>query len=128
MIGNIHDCYKKKSHNGASNFCYIYYTWYFGDTERRQQCQFFFWTTPKRFRFLLIYGGVLAALGVCRFCLGDERLPPEVRILQFSHLNSWRVHNRDSFATRERRGEFKNGAKCAHPFCHKFPSSNPLRG
>lgn len=62
----------------------------------------------------LIYANTLAALGLCFWCLGNENLPPTLRLQQFLNKASWQSHIEKEHLTES------TGCKvptCPHPKC-----------
>ena len=125
---HVHDCHKA-TNNVVSNFCWLCHKWYYGEPEWKTHCQWHL-ETPEAIPLQcdpLMFGGVLAAPGLCSRCLGDERLPADIRMRQFYHSNSWRVHNRDCLQKRQGKGEYHKGAKCTHQRCSNLPSFESIR-
>ena len=93
---HIYWCYKKEQSavHGCAELCFLCNEWFFDSEAWKDHCQghlddsetFPVWWDP------LIYAGVLATAGYCRFCFADARLPATTRMQQFLNTNKWLAH------------------------------------
>lgn len=93
---HVYECYKAAASkvHGFSELCFLCNAWFHGAEGWERHCRHHLghpddlpiWCDP------LTYGGVLARAGYCPFCLGDERLPAQVRMHQFKIRWTWLDH------------------------------------
>ncbi|KAH7016456.1 uncharacterized protein B0I36DRAFT_46367 [Microdochium trichocladiopsis] len=124
---HVYNCYKKQQ-SSPTAFCFVCHEWVSGESEWTQHCSQHLehpasiprWCDP------LTYAGVLAAPGLCPFCLGDESMPPESRMRQFIRTDEWRDHLSDCITRRNRRQNTCSQAHCSHPHCQgRAPFASP---
>jgi hypothetical protein len=97
---HIYSCHRKwlKKDHEVVEFCFLCSKWFVDQGEWNVHCQTHLnqpETIPTQCN-PLIYGGTLAAPGLCPYCLGNESLSPEIRTQQFPETAEWKnhIHNR----------------------------------
>ncbi|KAH7009366.1 uncharacterized protein B0I36DRAFT_257810, partial [Microdochium trichocladiopsis] len=121
-LKHVHNCYKERQ-SVPTTFCFICHQWIFGKTEWKAHCSAHLGdldTIPK-FCDPLTYGGVLAAPGLCPFCLGNENMPPEVRFHQFIHIPAWKKHLSRCVQSRKIAVSSGSSAQYSHLHCQGRP-------
>jgi hypothetical protein len=115
---HIYMCYRRQ-HSEDTHFCFLCHEWFHGEEQWRAHCQDHL-NEPDGLPLEcdpLMYGRVLAAPGLCEFCLGDTRLAPELRMKQFPYRNKWIQHRRACSTRYLQEGQ----AKCPHPRHRDLP-------
>ncbi|CAI6342310.1 unnamed protein product [Periconia digitata] len=99
---HIYSCHRKwlKKDHELVEFCFLCSIWFVDQEGWNVHCQAHLnkpETIPTQCN-PLTYGGTLAAPGFCPDCLGNESLPPEIRMQQFLETAEWKdhIHNQHS--------------------------------